>query len=556
MAAIEYFSGGYATPDRGLVGRHVADAAFLRALVAHGTDDCLRVLTDLPSEAAEFERLVRSLGSDRPVRGFGPSDFDALREARTLYRTGPTLAPHAWHRAFAGHAAYSLCGITHTVSEGRIMEAIADWVAAPLQPWDAIVCTSNAVRDAVRTLLRKQQAWLRERLGATRFPLPRLPVIPLGVHSRDFAFDDETRRDARQRVGADAGTVVVLFVGRRSYVSKAHPLAMYQALGHAAAGRDVLLLEFGQIAAAPVERAFEEAAVAACPQLRRLRLDGGDPALWAVAWSAADVFCSLADNLQESFGLTPLEAMSAGLPVVVSDWDGYRDTVRDGVDGFRVPTLMPPPASGPDLAWRHARGLQDFAAYSASTAQFVAVDVDAAARALRRLIDDPALRRAMGDAGRARARAEYDWSAIIARYEALWRSLDERRATAPRLPPPAVPWPSRLDPFTMFARYPTRTLRPDTLLRLAAPDAAERLARWRRLEMVAIAPATLPDEPECAAILARLSQGPATAGALAAGLPATRRGVVFRGLAWLVKLGVVAPVHTPRAAGGQDGARG
>ena len=28
--------------------------------------------------------------------------------------------------------------------------------------------------------------------------------------------------------------------------------------------------------------------------------------------------------------------MAAGLPVVVSDWDGYRDTVRDGVDGFRI----------------------------------------------------------------------------------------------------------------------------------------------------------------------------------------------------------------------------
>ena len=26
--------------------------------------------------------------------------------------------------------------------------------------------------------------------------------------------------------------------------------------------------------------------------------------------------------------------MAAGLPLVVSDWSGYRDLVRDGVDGF------------------------------------------------------------------------------------------------------------------------------------------------------------------------------------------------------------------------------
>ncbi len=40
------------------------------------------------------------------------------------------------------------------------------------------------------------------------------------------------------------------------------------------------------------------------------------------------------------------EAMAAGLPVVVSDWDGYKDTVRDGVDGFRIPNSC----AGPRLS--------------------------------------------------------------------------------------------------------------------------------------------------------------------------------------------------------------
>ena len=59
------------------------------------------------------------------------------------------------------------------------------------------------------------------------------------------------------------------------------------------------------------------------------------------AWAAADVFISLADNAQEAFGLTPLEAMAASLPCIVSDWNGYRDTVRDGVDGDLIPAMMP-----------------------------------------------------------------------------------------------------------------------------------------------------------------------------------------------------------------------
>ena len=58
-------------------------------------------------------------------------------------------------------------------------------------------------------------------------------------------------------------------------------------------------------------------------------------------WAAADIFLSLVDNPQETFGLAPVEAMAAGVPVVVSDWDGYRYTVSDGVEGFRISTLSP-----------------------------------------------------------------------------------------------------------------------------------------------------------------------------------------------------------------------
>ena len=58
--------------------------------------------------------------------------------------------------------------------------------------------------------------------------------------------------------------------------------------------------------------------------------------------AASDLFVSPVDNVQETFGLTPIEAMAAGLPSVVSDWDGYRDTVQHVEHGFRIPTLAPP----------------------------------------------------------------------------------------------------------------------------------------------------------------------------------------------------------------------
>jgi hypothetical protein len=230
--------------------------------------------------------------------------------------------------------------------------------------------------------------------------------------------------------------------------------------------------------------------------------------------------------------------MAAGLPVVVSDWDGYRETVRDEIDGFRVPTLMPPAPLGGDLALRHALGVDTYDLYCGHSSQLVAVDVAATATAFEKLIRVPELRARMGEAGRARAR-EFDWSAIVRRYEGLWHALDEARHAHKDEAAPPVPWPARMDPFAAFAGYPTNTLAPTTRLRLAREDAAEALARWRALAMVKFSALAAPSVEECEAVLARLTRGPASAAQLVAEFAPERRPLVFRRLVWLAKLGVI-----------------
>jgi hypothetical protein len=183
-----------------------------------------------------------------------------------------------------------------------------------------------------------------------------------------------------------------------------------------------------------------------------------------------------------------IEAMAAGLPVVVSDWDGYRDTVRDGIDGFRIPTLLPQAGWAGDLAFRHALEIDSYDMYCGHTCSLVAVDVAAATQAFTRLFQDAELRQQMGEAGRIRAREVYDWKPIIQNYERLWASLRELRTVqAAAAKPLPHPWPARMDPFHAFARYPTQTLTPATKLERVDADmatASRRVAAYRELAMV------------------------------------------------------------------------
>jgi len=48
-------------------------------------------------------------------------------------------------------------------------------------------------------------------------------------------------------------------------------------------------------------------------------------------------------HLRKTFGLTPIEAMAAGLPLSRERRDGYMDTVRDGEDGPRHTWQAPAP---------------------------------------------------------------------------------------------------------------------------------------------------------------------------------------------------------------------
>jgi starch synthase len=547
--AIFYHPEAYTTSGSRLMGRNAAGESFLRGFLSHSTSSEFWVQVQRPEHAQHFASAVSSFGLSKPVRSVDKASLGALAQAGVVYYPGPGIGEHAFHRAAFGHTAWSLCGITHTTSSAGAMDALADLVTAPIQPWDAVICTSTAVRDNVTRLLQAQVDYLQDRLGVSRLVLPLLPVIPLGIHTSDFVFNSDQKSAARAALRVPDDALVVLFMGRLSFHAKAHPLAMYQALEAAAraTGKSVVLVECGWHANEFIVKAYTDAARLACPSVRVVTLDGRKAQERQTAWAAADVFCSLSDNIQETFGIVPIEAMAAGLPVVVSDWDGYKDTVREGVDGFRIPTLMPQAGLGGDLAMRHALEVDTYDMYCGHTCSLVAVDVQATATALTRFFNSSELRRQMGEAGRKRAVEVFDWKTIIGQYEALWAQQTELRLAAKveaennAVKPLVHPWPARMDPFHAFASYPTQVLTPQTRLTLVDADtqtAINRALAYRQLAMVDFAKSILPSEAEMRTLL----QTTAPTGAALEwlqGIAEDRRPFVFRALAWLIKLGVL-----------------
>ena len=319
---------------------------------------------------------------------------------------------------------------------------------------------------------------------------------------------------------------------------------MFRAVAEAAAatGAKVQLVLAGWFPAGDKDRVqFEAAARAYAPDIPIHFVGGDDRARIGALWAGADLFISLVDNIQETFGITPVEAMAARLPVVASDWDGYRYTVRHGVEGFLIPTLIPPAGRlGYAMATRHTLMMDSYQAYVGEVAQHTAVNVGKAVEALVALIRSPELRRRMGEAGRARVREMFDWPAVTAGLRAVFDELDAVRAAAGD--PPAT-WPLHPvhgDPFRDFAGFASEVLKPGTRLSLRPGAGEADLDRAAGLTLDVYAAGWRATPEECRRMLGMIASGDAaTAGAVVARFPPDRTQQLLLGLVWMAKLGVI-----------------
>jgi len=242
---------------------------------------------------------------------------------------------------------------------GRFRGRLASYRCAGLL--SAVVCVSPAQRRGIVG-----------RLLPRRF----LPVVPNGLDLHPY------------RARAGTGERSTTDQGKRTIVQVANLMpdkdfeTLFQAAAILAAKRDDFrLLLVGRGTDSPeLTRAIKAAGLEGLVTALGPCLDV--PGLLA----GADVF--VLASWRETFGLAALEAMAAGLPVVVTDLPAFDDLFEGGREGLKVP----------------------------------AGDGGALAEAIARLLDDGDLARAMGQAGGRRAEA-FSAEEMGRRFDRLLRAI-------------------------------------------------------------------------------------------------------------------------------------
>lgn len=463
---------------------------------------------------------------------------DVIPQVDVLHSVKEDLLPLLALRESIGKPIPITCTVHSLAEQHLLLDTFVPLLMLPFKPYDAIICTSEAVRSAMNAALSRCKGMISGMMGDSLGDQPRIRLekVPLGIDTDYFCPKD--RASARELFRIPQDAFVILWFGRFSDLFKAdlYPLLqVFRRLVDKNPGRKLRLILAG--CSDPVS--YETVLLR---QIRRLGLMDHVRILMnreipdrAMLYAASDVFTSPVDNIQETFGLTPIEAMACGVPQVVSDWDGYRDTVESGVTGFRIPTKWAncledvAKADYLPLNPQRRRLLQRYLAVRS-----VVVDCEIYEEKLQYLLDHPQVREEMGRASRQRAEARFSLKNTVSETERLWeRLLQIASETESEFAPNAIPM---LDYCNDFQAYPTEMISDDTVFECTPQGrstSVEELPQYR-VFLEYIQEAELP-----ALILKMLSKDPVTIALAAAAYPRYTLPQIRRGFLFLYKYGMI-----------------
>ena len=277
-------------------------------------------------------------------------------------------------------------------------------------------------------------------------------TIPLGINDTSLTTPD--KKECKRRLSLPMDAIALLTLGRLSPQTKSdmYPLIKtFQKLTQNASDKSLVLIIAGganekQIQI--VKQMISECDLENCVHLITNFANDSKQYIYG----AADIYLSLSDNLQETFGISVIEAMAAGLPVIASDINGYSELIDHNETGYKVPTLWTDQLNLAELA-----DIMNFETMQLMLAQCMAVDTEELYKYLYEFVNDNDLRTSMGTKAKKAVENNYRWPNIIHKYEELWDSLFEQSvAYSGEVQIKENPFLN--DYLNTFSHYPTSTI--------------------------------------------------------------------------------------------------
>ena len=153
--AIFFDENAYSINTDKLMGRNSAGASFLSGYFRNGDPKNFWVYARDQKQAENFANLLSRNSTRREAKYISWNNFSELKVPGNLFYPGPDFNKIAWQRRFVGEGAWSICGITHTTSSAGVMDAIGEYYTGPVKSWDALICTSNSVKEKLIIVAKK-----------------------------------------------------------------------------------------------------------------------------------------------------------------------------------------------------------------------------------------------------------------------------------------------------------------------------------------------------------------------------------------------------------------
>jgi glycosyltransferase involved in cell wall biosynthesis len=515
------------------IGRLVANHDFVRAVLRHGDFDEFVFSNTSSKNLATFRDTMEGWGvpASRLARVrcvtypqlpavIGRDEFEVFH----LGGWGWMMAGLHYVRERYAPVPWPITAVIHSLNGRDVVDHAVRLSHAGLAAHDAVFCTSRDGREAMKRLLDGGA-----RIAGRAFA-GQLLHLPLGIGDDVIdAVGDRERGRARLRIPLDA--VVLLVLGRVTPTQKMDLGPLCRVLARriipASPIPVVLLLAGG---ASPHDLTLAKGVISANGLDSHVRVFPNFPLKDKPdVFAMSDILVSPVDNTQETFGLSLLEAMAAGLPVVASRFDGYKDLVDDGADGWLVDTWWSD--RDPMEEWFD---LMDPDISQLFQAQGVAVDVEQLAARILTLIAHPDQRSAMGRAGKAKVEKTYRWGRVIPRYQEAWARLRAQAEGGSRSAGNGAN-PYCLGPNRVFSGYASHLLTPDTVVQASGSVLDENPYNETGILL----------EPAFCWKLLELAAQPVTVGALVRGSGGGGRQGWFA-VQWLLKYGFLSVVQPAR----------